>query len=254
MLTLIRYVLLTAMRDRLFVALPSVMFLTFIIASVLSHTSMIEEQAMHATFVAGTFRIILAIGTAVFVCFHVRQAFDAKEIDVMLSRPISRASLIISYWAAFSIVATLSTIIAIVLIFLSGPVTWEGFGIWVLSWLIELWIVVAISLFAAFTLRSAVISVIFTMTLYVLSRLMGYFLATVKSRLVFDTPILNELSSYSMKGLAIFVPRLDMFGKTVWLTQGITNSMEVLLFLGQGLVIIPLLLTLAIIDFYRRQF
>ena len=194
------------------------------------------------------------VGTAVFVCFHVRQAFDAKEIDVMLSRPISRASLIISYWFGFSIVAMLSTIIAVVLIFLSGPLTWEGFGIWILSWLIELWVVVAISLFAAFTLRSAVISVIFTMTAYVLSRLMGYFLATIKSRLVFDTPILNELSRYSMKGLAIFVPRLDMYGKTVWLTQGIANYMEVMLFVGQGMVIIPLLLTVAIIDFYRRQF
>ncbi|MFO1242758.1 MAG: hypothetical protein U1E36_06110 [Rickettsiales bacterium] len=254
MRTLIRYVLLTALRDRLFVALPAVMIMAFMISSVLSRTSMIEEQAMQATFVAGTFRLILALGTAVFVCFHVRQAFDAKEIDVMLSRPISRASLILSYWLGFSIVATLSTIIAIVFIFLSGPVTWDGFGVWILSWIVELWVVVAIALFASITLRSAVISVIFSMTLYVLSRLMGYFLATIKSRLVFDSVIMNEISRYSIKGLAIFVPRLDMFAKTSWLTQGIANANEVLLFAAQGIVIIPLLLAVAIIDFYRRQF
>lgn len=254
MRTLIRYVLLTAMRDRLFVALPLVMLIAFIISRILSQTSMIEGQAMDVTFIAGTFRVILTVGVAVFVCFHMRNAFDTKEIDVILSRPISRANLVISYWVGFSIVSALSTLLAIVLIYIAGPSTWTGYGIWTLSLLAELWIVVAIALFASITLRSAVISVIFTMTLYVLSRLMGYFLATIKARLLFDTYIFNEASRLGIKGLSIFVPRLDMFAKSYWLVHGANGVHEILLFVGQGIVIIPLLLCVAIIDFYRRQF
>lgn len=242
------------MRDRLFVALPLVMVIAFIISRILSQTSMIEVQAMDVTFIAGTFRIILTVGMAVFVCFHVRNAFDAKEIDVMLSRPVSRANLVISYWLGFSIVSTLSAILAILLIYIAGPSTWTGYGIWTLSLLAELWIIVAVALFASITLRSAVISVIFSMTLYVLSRLMGYFLATLKSRLLFDTYLFNEASRLGIKGLSIFVPRLDMFAKSYWLVHGTHHAQEILLFVGQGIVFIPLLLSLAIIDFYRRQF
>src|SRR5271169_3288627 len=97
MLTNIRYILITALRDWLFIGLlVSILFASFISAT-LGSTALVEENEMTIAVAAGSSRLILMIGLIVFVCFHIRNAFDTKEIDVILSRPNTRSNLIISY-------------------------------------------------------------------------------------------------------------------------------------------------------------
>ena len=88
----IRYVLLTATRDRLFIGLLVGILVAAYISSVLGSTAMLEPEQMTLSFTAASARVIIMIGIIVFIGFHMRNAFDAKEIDVLLSRPISRTS------------------------------------------------------------------------------------------------------------------------------------------------------------------
>src|SRR5271155_3737620 len=101
MLTNIRYILITALRDWLFIGLLAGILLATAVSATLGSTAFIEEKEMTVTFAAGAARLILMVGMIVFVCFHIRNAFDTKEIDVILSRPISRSNLVISYWLGF---------------------------------------------------------------------------------------------------------------------------------------------------------
>jgi ABC-type transport system involved in multi-copper enzyme maturation permease subunit len=252
MLTNVRYILITALRDWLFIGLLIGVLCATAISATLGGTAFLEEKEMTITFAAGSSRIILMIGLIVFVCFHIRSAFDTKEIDVILSRPISRTNLVIAYWLGFSFVALLLTVAVVGIIAAIQPVSWVGFAGWAFSLLLETVLVVALALFSAFTLRSAVTSVLACMGFYVLSRMMAFFVITVES------PMFNDLKflplKYALIGISTIVPRLDFFAKTEWLSYGFTTGDEWMVFVAQVAVFVPLLLAAAVIDFKRKQF
>lgn len=254
MKTNIRYILLTALRDWLFAGLLFGVVVASVISGLMGDMAMVEPEQLKLTYAAASSRLVLVVGLVVFVCFHVRSAFDTREIDVFLSRPISRPNLVISYWLGFSVVALLLTLPSIGIVFWVGALDMKGFGIWALSLVLEMLMVVAAALFAAFTLRSAVSSVMATLGFYVLSRMMGFFIATSKSSLLFRDAGLNQFSEMAMQVLAIFVPRLDFFAKTEWLVYGVENMADIRLMVLQAVIIVPLLLMAAIIDFRNKQF
>lgn len=254
MLTNIKYILITAIRDRLFAGLfVGVIFATFV-SSVMGGTAMLEPEQMTLTFTAAAARMILVVGLIVFTCFHVRNAFDTKEIDVLLSRPISRTNLVLSYWMGFATVALLLVMPTLAVIYWVGLLSQNGFIAWSVSFLVETWLVVAVSLFAAFTLKSAVSAVLASLGFYVLSRMMGFFVATSDGGVLFDQQEINIAFTWIMDIISIVIPRLDFFAKSNWLIYGVPSMDDVQLFLIQGTIFIPLLLVAAMIDFKRKQF
>jgi len=254
MFTNIRYILLTALRDWLFAALMLGVVACTLIAHMLGSTALIEPQEMTLSYATASARVVIMTGLIVFTCFHIRNAFDTKEIDVFLSRPITRSSLVISYWLGFAAVALLLVIPTLILIALQGLLSNQGFFFWSLSLLVECWLVIAISLFASFTLKSAVTSVMASMGFYVLARMMGFFIATSKSAFLFDQQWLNVILTYALKIVSMIMPRLDFFAKSDWLIYGMKHSGDLSLFAVQAIIYIPFLILLAIADFRRKQF
>ncbi len=254
MWTNIRYILITAVRDRLFVGLLGALVLAAVISRAMGYTAMLEPEQMTLTLSAAISRMILAVGLIVFVCFHVRHAFDSKEIDVLLSRPISRANLVLSYWLGFALIAMLLVLPVYAILYINGLLNLQGYLNWSASLLLEMFMVVAISLFAAFTLSSAVSSVLASLGIYVLSRMMGFFVATAENGVLFSDADVNNTLEYMIDGISLIIPRLDFFGKSNWLVYGIELNWEHFLYVAQAGVFVPLLIVLTIIDFKRKQF
>jgi ABC-type transport system involved in multi-copper enzyme maturation permease subunit len=253
MKTNIRYILLTALRDWLFAGLLLGVVIATLISGAMGEMTMVEPEKLKIAYASASSRLVLVIGLIVFICFHVRSAFDSKEIDVFLSRPISRYNLVISYWLGFSVVALLLVLPTVVLLYFFGAINVQGFAFWTISFVLEVLLVVAVALFSAFTLKSAVSAVMASLGFYVLSRMMGFFLATASSNLLFRDATLNQLSKMGMQILAIVVPRLDFFAKSEWLVYGM-GTIEWWRFGLQALIFIPLLLVATVIDFQRKQF
>ncbi len=254
MFTNIRYVLLTAIRDRLFAGLiVGIVFATYI-SSAMGSTAMLEPQQMTIAFAAAASRIIVMVGIIVFIAFHIRNAFDSREIDLLLSRPISRTTLVLSYWLGFVVVATLLCLPAMGVIAFLGILDMKGFMLWSLSLVVESWLVVSFALFAAVTLKSGVVTVLSALGFYTISRMMGFFAATAKSGVLFENATINEAMRWTMKAISAIVPRADFFGKGSWLVYGAESMDALWLFVIQGAVFIPLLLAATIIDFKRKQF
>jgi ABC-type transport system involved in multi-copper enzyme maturation permease subunit len=250
----IRYILLTAIRDRLFVGLVFGVAAASYICSVLGSTAMLEPEAMTLSFTAATSRIIIMVGIIVFIGFHVRNAFDSKEIDVLLSRPISRTTIVISYWLGFVVVASILVIPPVAILAYLGIINQTGFMLWSVSVLLESWLVVAIALFASFTLKSGVSSVLASLAMYTISRMIGFFLATLKSGVIFKSEILHQSANWTMTGISTIIPRLDFFAKSGWLIYGPKSYADALLCVYQSAIFIPLLIAAAVIDFKRKQF
>ncbi|MES2984553.1 MAG: hypothetical protein V4735_05125 [Pseudomonadota bacterium] len=250
----IRYVLLTATRDRLFFGLLIGILAAAYISSVLGSTAMLETEQMTVSFTAASARVIIMVGIIVFIGFHMRNAFDAREIDVLLSRPISRTSLVLSYWIGFSTVAACLVLPTVGLMAAMGTLNHTGFLLWSASLLLESWLVVSIALFAALTIKSGVGTVLSSLAIYTLSRMMGFFLATTTGGALFKDAEVNAGAQWLMHGISAIVPRLDFYAKSSWLIYGAKSYEDLTLFLVQSAVFIPLLVAASVIDFKRKQF
>lgn len=252
MCTTIRYVLLTALRDWLFIGLMFGVAIAATISALLGSTAFLEQREMTLSYAAGSGRLILAVGLIVFVCFHIRSAFDSKEIDVMLSRPLSRSSLVLAYWLGFSAAALLLVLPTVGVMSWLGVLNTVGFIGWAASLALEALLVVALAMFCALTLRSAVASVMASLGFYVLSRMMAFFVLTSEAGMFASEKYWLVRQALSL--ISVVMPRLDFFAKSEWLVYGFKQGNEWLLFTGQALVFVPLLLAASMADFRRKQF
>ncbi len=255
MKAIIRYTFLTAIRDRLFVGIFISALLGMSVAGFLGGLALVEEHQMMLSYAGAVSRIVIVVGMILFVCFHVRRSFDTREIEVMLSRPISRTSFILSYWLAF-VVVTLAMIIPVGLVFLGmvNP-SLEGFLYWLLSLFLESSIICAFAMIAALILRSAVTAIIATFAFYIMGRMMAFltFMLQFPSTLPKGTRVMEWLEIL-LQFIATLFPRLDMFGKSTWLVYGMEQSADIKNVLLQAAVYIPFALAVAVFDFRRKQF
>jgi hypothetical protein len=252
MWTTVRYIMLTAMRDRLFAGLLAGVVVAAMVCAFLGSTAFIETREMTLTLTSGAVRLIVMIGMMVFVCFQLRMAFDNKEIDAILARPVSRSALVLSWWLGFAVVGMVLCVPVLLLLAMTGVGSWVGFFGWSASLMMEMMLVVALALFAGFTLRSAVTAVLGCMGIYILARMMAFFVMTAQSATIGGSPV--EIFKYPLIAISAIVPRLDMFTQSQWLLYGFESSGEWWRIVVQALVFVPLLLCAAIVDFRRREF
>lgn len=254
MYTTIRYILLTASRDLLFLGLLLGVVIAVGLSMVLGSTAMLEKEAMTLSFASAAARLMLVVGITVFICFHLRQAFEHKEIDVLLSRPLSRAQIMLAYWMGFSCVAFFLVLASATIISLLPAFNVQGYFAWAGTLLLESFLVVALALFASFTLRSAVASVMVTLGFYVLGRMMAFFLLTLNNPSMIINVEISQFTKGLLTGISMIIPRLDLFAQSDWLVYGLQHPQDLQLALMQVVVYIPLLLSAATIDFLRKEF
>jgi hypothetical protein len=225
-----------------------------VIAHMLGATAQMNTRELTTAYSSNAARIMIIIGLIIFVCFHLHNAFDTHEIDVFLSRPITRVKLILSYWVGFAYVALIHAGAVIMLLGTQDIVNWKGFILWSVSLLLECWIVVAVALFASFTLKSSVSSILASFGFYVLARMMAFFVVTTQTTHVFEKQWANSIIIYTLKGISMIIPRLDFFAQDNWLIEGVKSVQDLEMFIGQAAVTIPLLILATITDFRRKQF
>ena len=105
--SLITYVLKAAIRDRLIIAMLVLIALTTSMSLFMASSAITEQDQFLAVYSSGSLRVLGILGLVIFTAFFVRRSFDAKDVEFLLSRPISRTSFILSHAVAFSILATL---------------------------------------------------------------------------------------------------------------------------------------------------
>jgi ABC-type transport system involved in multi-copper enzyme maturation permease subunit len=250
-LTNIRYILLCALKDRLFYGLLLLLLAIALLSGMLGGTSFIEEKEMSVVFTAAASRLMLVIASVVFVCFYVQSSFDNKHMDVMLSRPISRDQVVLSHWLGFALISVLMVIpVTLCLVYINPPNS-DGLWLWSISMLWELWIVVGFALFASLILSSAVVSVLATLAFYVASRMMILFIMTAE-RVTASGKMPGVRQT--IEGISTLMPRLDLFAHSEWLIYGMHEKYPFSLLMGQTCLFVSLLILLCIFDFRKKQF
>jgi len=251
---LILYVLWGAVRDRLLLTVILSMAVVAGLSMFLGSAAIIEQSEFTRVFMAAGLRLVGVLGIVLFIVFFIRRSFDTKDVEFMLSRPIGRIKFILSYSAAFSVIAILlGAVCGVVVTLLAGQDFGAGQLYWCLTVMAEYIVIANVALFIAMVLSSASACAMATFGFYLLCRMSGQFLG------IADSAILdNSLSSSFMNGLfqiiSVFLPRLDLMAQTSWLVYGIENGAEVFMLIAQALIFSVFVLCACLLDLIRRQF
>lgn len=251
-----RYVVLTAVRDRFPYAVIVALLAMTAVSLLIAVSTISEGQQMGLAYAGELFRTTLVFGLIIAVCFHVRRLHETREIEAILTRPISRAAFAVAYYAAFAAIAAVLAVITAPLLVVALHAHGLGLLDWEIGMILESWIVVALALFCAMALESATTAVLVSLGFYMLSRTAEFFLAIARSGYGHaDSAGVGIWAEGVMDVVAAIVPRMDLFGQSSWLTYGPDNSSwgPALLVL-QAAIYIPLLLAATIRDLRTRTF
>lgn len=255
---LVAYAIKATVRDRLILSLLLMMVLGTSLSVFLSSAAISEQDQFLAVFASASLRILGAVGLILFISFYMRRSFDNRDVDYLLSRPISRPCFILSHATAFTILAVL--LAAATSLCVGGLITgnaglkpWgAGFQLWSVSIVTEFIIIANAAFFFAMVLPSAAAGALASLGLYVFARLIGQFLGIVDAT--------GHTQMYTLLGkildvVSIIVPRLDLMGQTSWLVYGPgTDAVGFAFVLIQGAVFTLLVILAAMVDLVRRQF
>lgn len=249
---LFKYAFTAAIRDKLFVAILGIL-VCIISLSVFFGSSVISERAEFAiSFSAFGFRLFGVAALVLFVINYIRRSFESRDMDYLLSRPISRTGLIIAYAAVFSSIAlVIAILLGSVVVFLSGGKSLDASVFWVVSLTIEFIIMANVAMFFALVMTSTTACMLIVFGFYLLSRLIGDILGIISK---YGDVWWSYALGKTMELISIFIPRLDLMAQTKWLLYGISDEVSYPFVFGQAVVFVFLIVMASLVDMKRRQF
>lgn len=252
--SVLKYILLTAIRDRLYIGLLIALTAAFGVSALLGSTMVVEENQTSIAYIAGSSRMIFVIGMILFTCFYTRKSFDHKEIEFILSKSISRHNLIASYLLGFCLVALFIFIPIGAMLFFAGS-NLNGLIFWLLSVFFEIFIVISVGLLSSLILKNAISCILATLGFYILARMMAFFVLKIDlPDDVTDFATVQRSLNAFLKYLSFIFPRLDMFAKSDWLIYGINDYKTIIIGAIQSMIYVPLLIFMSFFDFNKKQF
>ncbi len=268
---LVQYVLTAALRDRLMVMLALMIVLGCSLSVFLGSAAVVERSSFAVVFGSGGLRFLGVMGLVLFISFYMRRAFENKEVEFLLSRPVSRTCFLLSHAMAFTVLACAVALCVSASVVIVGHPDAYGLLGWGGSLIVEYIIMAVAALFFSMVLSSASGSALACFGLYVLCRMIGSVMGI--SSIGTDDAVVRVLAVV-MNVISVVIPRLDLMGQTGWLVYGMTDistmdiseqasgfSLSMMRVLGtgwfiaaQGVVFSGLLLTAAAFDFIRKRF
>jgi ABC-type transport system involved in multi-copper enzyme maturation permease subunit len=254
MRSIIKYILLTAIRDRLFIGLYLTSLIAILTSSFLGNNSLSEQSQMQIAFISSSLRIIFVVGIILFICFHIKRSFDHREIEFLISRPVSRSKFLISYFISFHFIALLFVLPICALIIFIFKVNLLSGLIWSCSLFFELSIISSFAILASLMLQSAVASCLSSLAFYFISRIIGFAVSTIIIPAKISNISFSSSLEYLLKMISALLPRLDQFTQSKWLIYGYQSGNIFLIIVGQTIIYSSLILLMSIVDFNKKQF
>lgn len=256
MKSILKYILLSATRDKLYLGLFIALVISFSLSIFLGSTALVEQKQMTAAYISGLSRGVLVIGTILFVCLTMTRAFENKEVEFIISKSISREQFIMSYLSGFFVAILMIFIPLIIAIIFITKADKFGLLIWSLTLLSELMIMICFSLLSSLILKNSFSAIMSSIGFYILSRLMGMFVMAINLPKNFTSEIALSTESFyvALKFLSAIFPRLDLFCQSDWLSYGIDDISNVNIIFVQSLIYISLMIFMAFHDFKKKQF
>lgn len=220
------------------------------LAAFLSQVALTEGRSLQLAVVAALLRACAVFLVAMQVCASVIRERNDKGLELLLSLPLTRASLLLGRLAGFTaMAAVLALAFALPLLAWASP---AAVALWAASLALEGTLVAAAALFFAMTLAQPVPAIAATLGLYLLARSMAAIQAIAAGPLV-EPSLATRAARFCVDAVALLLPRLDTVTRTEWLLYGAPGAGAYGAAVGAIAVYVALLAAAGLFDFYRRS-
>lgn len=256
MSAVLRLILLTNGRDRMLPALWALGLLLLLVCRALGGAMLVEGREASLAFASTTLRLLVVGGMVMTVCFQMRKWVENREIEAWLTRPLSRASLVLGLAGGYGLLALALVLPLVPLLWLLLQPQGQGLLLWSVSLLLEAWVATGFALFLACSLSNATVAALAALALYALARLAHGFKDIAQAGIgdALASPVTGLPLRWLAEALAAVMPRLDLFGQSSWLIYGPDTDWGLGLLLLQAAVTLPLLLAATVFDLKGRRF
>lgn len=248
-LTIARYTLLEALRNRLLWLLLLAAAGAVALSGFLNELALTESRQLQAALLAAVLRLAAVFLVATFVVTSMAREASDKGLELLLALPMPRAVYLFGKLAGFGALALLPALLFGALgLFFAPP---AQAALWAGSLLCELWIVAAFSVLCMLTLNQVAPALAAVGAFYVLARavatlqLLGQGAAGAQST---GQQILNA----GIDGLALLLPHLDRFTRSDWLVYHSGGAAELAAVAAQTAIYVALLGAAALFDLHRK--
>ncbi len=252
-MSLVRYILTACMRDRLILSVFVAAIVAISLSTFVGSTAIVEQDQFVIVFTASSLRFLLVAGLTLFIVFFTRRSIDQRDLEYLISRPVTKNDYVFSHIIAFGIISlAFSLAIGGVLLAMGKGYLNEGYIIWIISLFFELMIVSSAAFFFAMVLSSAVSGALATFAFYAFARMIGQVIGIAT-----DTEMSGkfEILANATKTISLFIPRLDLFSQSSWLIYGVESAIfSISLVTVQGVVFCLLLAFATLADLTKREF
>ena len=249
---LFRYIVKAAIRDRLFLSFLGVLVVIFSLAYFFGSSALIEKEQFARVTAAFGFRLCGVVGLVLFTVIFIRRCFEARDVEYLLSRPVSRLQYVLTHAAGLSFIAFLAALLlggCTILLEIGALQT--GAFLWWASIAVEYILMVNVAMFFSFVMTSPSAATLVVLAFYLLARLMGQLHGIINA---YPMKGVFNMLQHAMDLISIFIPRLDLMGQTKWLLYGPSPEISFGFVLAQGAVFLTLIISATLFDMSRRQF
>ena len=253
-----RFTLLEVLRTRLWLFALLIIGLAGAVALFSSSLAITESNDYRIISFATIVRLLAVFIVCLFISNSVIRDFDDGVFDLIVSRPVSRASWYIAKIGAFFTVVGVFSIFCALPLYLFAA---EHLHLWWTGLLLELLIVAAAAMAFAITLKNSTIAATAVLGFYVLSRIMSALvLMSARAATEIAQPV-NTIVAEVIKGISYLLPDLSRFADSSLLigTAEISTASQLggaiyLIYpLVQGSIYCLLLSAVGLFDLYRRN-
>ncbi len=253
MKSIIKYILASAIRDKIYLGIFIFLTAIFAISIFFGSVNITEQSNATIVYIAAASRFIIIFGMILFISINISKAIENKEIEFILSKPISRIRFILGYLSGFLITSIIIIFILAIAIFLILKVNKIGFLLWFLSLFLELIIITSFAILASLILQNSFTSILSTIAFYFISNMMGIFVMAIELESIFSQINQNFLAK-TLKIISLIFPRLDLFTQSSWLIYGVENIDIFKIITTQSLIYSFLMIFMAFYDIKNKQF
>jgi ABC-type transport system involved in multi-copper enzyme maturation permease subunit len=251
LLTIAKYSIWEAIRDKFLIFILIGVIAFFCISLFVGELAITEGVQMQSAILASALRLFSVFTMGLFVITSMIREFNDKGFELILSHPVPRSSYFFGKFSGFSVIAFLIALINACCLWFYVPI--DLAILWSLSLFCELLIIISLSLLCLFSFNSITISFSVVMAFYFLSRSMDAIQLISHSPIISSNSLSHEFITGLLDFIAYVIPGIYKFTQTSWLIYPSDIKADILFVLGQTIIYVVFLSTVALFDLYRKE-
>ncbi|MCP4389338.1 MAG: hypothetical protein GY802_13670 [Gammaproteobacteria bacterium] len=252
-ISLFRYLMLGIMSRRLLLLLAILLLVAMLGSSFVGELAIVNGSAIVGAFVADFLRYSLALLALLMIVTGVAEDYTSRQFERLLTMPLARWQYIVAQTMVIASLCLLLVFpVAILVTLYSGP----GLGLyWAVSLWLELFLLGVLGLLAILSLEKIPQAVFFTLAVYLLAKLSGLIVLMLDETVrLSDGSVTSRVIEFIFAAVLYVIPGSHSFAQN----DVFFENLDLLAILGQQLGSVTIyalfLLTVCLIDFYRKEF